>query len=182
MRILYWQTSANKITLEQAVKECSDYLADAVALIYSPQKCYFVKVNSGNIEQPPLGEKVEINSVFEARIFNEEAELRWLNERNGEGRSVLISEQNFNLCWKEIEELKAIAIQNQQYILWGKAKMNSATTGWSQLVSNRIGSLYVPCDDIKNRVCLKTCEYLTEDDYGNVAVVEERLIKLEPIS
>lgn len=183
MKTLYWKTSKNKIPLKQAVQECFQDLADAVGLIYSPQKCSFIKIKSGKIEQPPIETPVDLKLIFEARIFNQQVELRWLNERNGEGKAVLLSEDKdaLNLGWNQLEKLEAIAIQSQQYILWGQSKPNSEVTEWSQLFSNRIGSLYVPCpcSNVQNRVYLKTCEYFKADDYGNVSVVEERLIALE---
>jgi hypothetical protein len=71
----------------------------------------------------------------------------------------------------------------QQYLLWGERAKHHNSNGWLQLSTARIGSLNVPLpDDFSQgqRVYLKTVEYLAEvDDFGNVSVIDERLVKLE---
>jgi CRISPR-associated protein (TIGR03984 family) len=123
--------------------------------------------------------------VFEARLFNENCELRWLNRLAGEGDAALISKvEQQSLTGLEAMAPKACERLSQQYLLWGeKARSQPKAESWRRLADARIGKLDIPlAEDFaqEQRVYLKTCEYLAVvDDYGNVAVVEERLVKLE---
>lgn len=73
---------------------------------------------------------------------------------------------------------------SQTYLLWGKAiPQVNLKQGWQRLAEARIGKLDVPLSQSlkKNqRVSLHSREYLAEvDEFCNVAVIEERLVKLE---
>lgn len=182
MTKLHCQTTET-IKLKDAIQQFSRYTDKTIGLLYSPQNCYFIKLNNGEIELLNNDPKFKMELVFEARIFNEEAELRWLNKKNGEGKAVLITENELYLCLeRKIESLEILATQDQTYLLWGESTKKTLKAGWSQLATSRIGSLYIPLECVNNRACLKTREYLQEDCYGNVSVVEERLIELEPVS
>lgn len=203
--------SQRNITLFKALEECANLLKNGIALLYSPQKCQFTRFKSGklyelykkddnNYQERAINLKEYMNNyIFEARIFNENYELRWLNEKNGIGRSAVIFDNN-NGCsqlsaainWKSYKSLEYIKAQTQNYLIWGKKTLNlpnqsTNLDNWQILSSARIGSINVPLiNEIKQkltkdkRVYLKTCEYLQKiDDYGNVTVIEERLIKLE---
>ncbi len=77
----------------------------------------------------------------------------------------------------------------QQYLLWGKGVSPPPQEGWSRLAAARIGALDVPILGIQRntqQVQLIAREYIgfcegQAGEYGNVAVLEERLIKLEPL-
>lgn len=192
---LYSQTSEN-ITLKEAIYKCIKKLERAIAIIYSPQSCQLLKLDSdGNLwgynryHRQEQYEIIELdyqkNSIFEARIFNQDYELRWLNENEGEGKAVIISEKKLDNCLdNKPDDLSIIDTLKQQYLLWGKkAKTELNQQGWQKLSSARIGSLNVPINQEisdNQRVYLHTVEYLKSvDDYGNVAVFEERLVNLE---
>ena len=192
---LYSRTSEN-IRLKEAIDKCISKLDGAIAIIYSPQSCQLLKLHSdGNLwgynryHRQEKYEKIELdyqeNYIFEARIFNEDYELRWLNENEGKGKAVIISEENLDNCLEnDFKKLVAINVIPQQYLLWGeKAKTELNQTGWQKLSSARIGSLNVPINQEisdNERVYLHSVEYLNSvDDYGNVAVVEERLLSIE---
>lgn len=190
-KILYSRTSEN-ITLKGTIDECHTKLEGAIGIIYSPQSCQLVKLDSeGNLwgynryHRQEKYEKIELDypksSIFEAIIFNEDYELRWLNENEGKGKAVIISEENLDNCLdKKLDDLSIMDTFKQQYLLWGeKAKTELAQQGWQKLSSARIGSLNVPINQEifdNQRVYLHTVEYLKSvDEYGNVAVIEERL-------
>jgi CRISPR-associated protein (TIGR03984 family) len=187
MTKLYWQASRENITLQDVIKlihqKNPTYLDHAIGLIYSLKKCCFIKINGVNIEQPPEENEekaVDIHSIFEARIFNENLELRWLNEQHGKGKAVLLSDKELDLCLEiQPDALEILATQTQRYLLWGEATDNADNTndGWNKLISSRIGFIYVPY--VNHRVYLQTREYFKEDNYGNVSVIEERLMSLE---
>ncbi len=182
MCILYGRCSQD-ITLQEALNKCASALSDGVAILYSPSSCQFAKMQTDGTLRDFQDTIIDFKDVFEVRIFNKNCELRWLNERNGKGRSVLISESSISTYLSNfIEDLKALDVIRQQYILWGKGVSNTSTSGWGKLVEARIGTLYVPVTGLtpNKRVYLKAVEYIKEvDDNGNVAVVEERLTGLE---
>lgn len=200
MAILYGRASEN-ITLLQALEKCRDVLAEAIALLYAPTHCLFAQVSDASNQAVELlnanGQAIDLTDIFEARIFNPTAELRWLNDNNGSGKAVLLSEDAAISAYLatsivevpnlELAGLPEQSLQNfldQTYILWGRGMQQTPANlsrGWSRLASARIGKLDVPIENVKHPqyVKLKVREYLqTVDEHGNVAVVEERLIKL----
>jgi CRISPR-associated protein (TIGR03984 family) len=201
MTILYGRASEN-ITLLQALEQCQNVLAKAIALLYTPTHCLFAQVSSAANQTVALlnanGQAIALTDIFEARVFNPTAELRWLNDRNGSGRAVLLSEDNAISAYlettvAEVPDLELAGLPKQSllitldqtYILWGQGTQkqpDTLRTGWSRLASARIGKLDVPLANVKHLqyVKLKVREYLqTVDEHGNVAVVEERLVALE---
>ncbi len=179
---LYGRTSLF-ITLTDALQVCAQPLKEAVALLYSPNACQFAKLQANGYLVDSEGTFIDLNAVFEARVFNHTCELRWLNNSNGQGEAVLISENPITSYLEtDIEPLKPLSTHEQQYLLWGKSTDHATTDGWSILAAARIGKLPVPIREVatEQRAYLQACEYLAVvDDYGNVAVVEERLIGLE---
>ena len=182
--------SKNNLTLKEALQDCP-MLDNGIALLYSLKRCQFAKVRDRSLIDNrdrviPLDNFAQ-QYIFEARIFTPDCELRWLNEDNGRGISALISEGELQTQlpeWQPNPPLMYLESLPQQYLLWGQKTKLEASQGWQKLASARIGTLAVPLHDeiAKNsRVYLKTQEYLGEvdRDNGNVAVIEERLIKLE---
>lgn len=179
---LYSYHSDNSVTLAEAINNCWDVLEDAIALLYSPTVCHFLRLTKQEFYNSS-GKIDNLNDVFEARVFTEHCELRWLNQDSGQGKIALISESEQLLkSFKPLESKECEALK-QKYLLWGEpAKNQPQIAGWQRLAEARIGKLDIPFDgELKKQgVYLKTCEYLTPiDKYGNVAVIEERLVKLE---
>lgn len=179
---LYGRTSPS-IPLIEALQECSRALAGAIALLYGPTACQFAKLQTDGCLVNSEGNLVNLTAVFEARVFNSDCELRWLNNSHGEGSAVLLSENSIaDYLETDIDPLQPLITHPQEYLLWGKGTDHSTTDGWSLLATARIGNLPVPIGGILagQRAYLRVCEYLkVTDQYGNVAVVEERLIGLE---
>lgn len=199
--------AAELITFRDALKQCANLLVSAPALLYTPQWCGFAQFDAvGRLvaaDGKPAEEFVDKpddfrESVFEARVFNQQVELRWLHKRNGEGRAVLLSDDGEDAklddYFAELPQLtelpkldKIIETIPQTYLLWGEGievtEKDRPAPGWSRLTTARIGRLHVPLaeNDVgTGRVQLVAREYLGEvDQHGNVAVVEERLLKLE---
>lgn len=176
---------ADSETLEAALKNCVEILKNppAIALLYSPRECLFAKLDRNGELLGYDGKAIDLNPVFEARVFNNKAELRWLNKAGGKGRAVLISEDDISSYLETtLEPVKASEPLNQTYLLLGEGSNHTANDGWSVLTAARIGALPVPHPGVAEhqRVLLKTREYVAETEwYGNVAVAEERLLELE---
>ena len=187
-QVTLYSYQAKDITLDAAISASQNHLKDAIALLYSPQKCQLAKFKEDGRLYDAYDRVIKVQytsiDIFEARIFNEKGELRWLNRNNGKGDSAFISESEVVLDSFKPLETKEVEPLGQQYLLWGeKAKTPSEKAGWQRLAEARIGKLDIPLSTPlkdKNRVFLKSIEYIAEvDKFGNCAVIEERLIKLE---
>jgi CRISPR-associated protein (TIGR03984 family) len=187
---LFVHSSREGILLPEALAAFPKLGGEAVGLLYSPRSCDFAMTSGGQVKGSD-GRPVELSAVYEARVFSKEAELRWLNDPTHEKRhrAVILTEQNSPVLegWERSELKAVIAVLPQTYLLWGEgteAKPPLAD-GWSLLATPRIGGLPVPirgAGNIRQRVLLHTLEYLTESEYGNVVVADERLCRLEVVN
>lgn len=162
--------------LSEAVKEfilsftqaSKDPLPETFAFFYAPHKCYLARVDaSGKFEVHDHDGRVDIDMVFEARVFNSEKEMRWLK---GHGEAI-ISDDSFP---------ESVGCIPQRYLLWGKS--TGETNGnWTKFATARIGSYYVPLSKIQQNEYARftAIEYLKAYEDGNVAVVDERLTGIE---
>ena len=186
--------ASNNISFQEAVKQCLRILAgnSAIALLYTPSWCGFGQLGAAAnliVSQPA---DFDEDSIFEARVFSESAELRWLKHWPNKGRAALLSEQEIsNYLDTDAGRYSSDTCLTQTYLLWGEgieAANAALPERWSRLAMARIGTIDVPypLDQRElvtgkgERIQLVTCEYIDViDDFGNVAVVEERLVKLE---
>jgi CRISPR-associated protein (TIGR03984 family) len=180
------------------------------ALLYAPQRCHLALIDATGkaTEADKNGslQGVTLQGVFEGRIFNSQAELRWLNVPDGVSDVAIVTEEDslrfegFKLEPKEAIVGKIESFPGQKpndrsdrkkenekerphgYLLWGEGT-GKYKGGWSQMATARIGAYYVPIDEVehKDRVQLAAVEYLKKYDYGNLGVCEERLIGLRLI-
>ena len=183
--ILYGRASES-VQLAVAIQQCQPLLEDAIVLLYTPSRCYLAVLSKDGLCYEANPQSVNYESVFEARLFTPTHELRWLNDDGGLGRAVLLSEDAIGDGYleSEIDGLSAIATVPQQYMRWGEGIEQGAADGWSTLTTARIGRLSVPEEGIGigQGACLQSREYLAASDFGNVAVVEERLMSLSAVT
>lgn len=180
---LYSYGTKNLVTLEAAIAMGSELLEGAITLLYSPQACQIAILRKGQLANSSGNQIRSIQDIFEARIFNSNCELRWLNQADGNGRSIFLSESPLSLE-NFTEESKACESFSQKYIIWGEqARTRPKANGWQRLAEARIGKIDIPFDQPlqeNQRLYLKTVEYLAADEeFGNFAVIEERLVQLE---
>lgn len=184
-KILYGQSEEN-IALETAlIHVAGNFMEGAIGLFYSPQACRFgqiqtdgsVEVVDGKSGEP---EPLDLTQVFEARIFNATAELRWLNVLGQGGKGILLSEHQFaEKYFSKPMEMQYYSKLEQTYLLWGEPISRTPPPHWNFLATARIGTLAVPIPgEQKDYVVLNSCEYLKVGECGNVAIVQERLINL----
>ncbi|WP_322752135.1 CRISPR-associated protein Csx19 [Frankia sp. Cas3] len=196
-RTLYSATS-EEVTLADAIRltGLGADLGDAVALLASPKRYTVARLSGGRltdsektVELPAAGSA----AVFEARIFNRDAELRWLHTGNGVGTAVIVAESP-DLCAglaKRLDPLDPVETIENKYLLWGRplpagddADADAGGSGpqWVRLAEARIGALDVPLPRVPRPdecVYLRTVEYVTtEPEHGNAGVAEERLVEL----
>jgi CRISPR-associated protein (TIGR03984 family) len=162
-------------------------------LLYTPAWCGFGQLGAAAdliVSLPDFDE----DSIFEARVFSEAAELRWLKHWRHKGSAALISEEEISgYLDTDAGRYSSDDCLKQTYLLWGegiKAANDVLPDRWSRLAMARIGTIDVPypLDQRElvtgkgERIQLVTCEYLDViDEFGNVAAVEERLVKLERV-
>lgn len=189
--------AADKIPVQEALNGCLNVFSEpAIALLYSPREFLFGRLEVDGRLTNSKGNVIDLKNVYEARVFSEQAEFRWLKEAPGKGRAVLISENDISAYLGtdngldiDTDELtnrgNVTRTLDQTYLLWGQGvntqKAPDLAPGWSRLTMARIGRLDVPLASVglEERVQLHVKEYLNVvDDYGNIAVVEERLIRL----
>ena len=72
----------------------------------------------------------------------------------------------------------------QKYLLWGQST-NKVKANWTEFAEARIGAYYVPIkiDSANKYAQIEVLEYLKsyEEQDGNVAVFEERLIRISEV-
>jgi len=182
---LYRYRADGQMSLMASITACRQALEGAIALLYSPQSCTLARLAPDGTLRDAGDLALDLSDVFEARLFNAVCELRWLNRLAGVGDTALISE----IAQQALTGFAAIDAPDceclsQQYLLWGeRARNQPSAESWQRLADARIGKLDIPLAQKftqEQRIYLKTCEYLAPaDNYGNMAVIEERLVNLE---
>jgi CRISPR-associated protein (TIGR03984 family) len=135
-----------------------------------------------------------MDSLFEIRVFDEHAELRWLRNANL-GTCVLVAE-NSNDFTEAASALPGLVPTKTEraftdsvslnYFVWGESVglVGDGPSGiWTKLSNTRIGSQLVPIEAATGSlVVVNACEYIgIENQFGNAAVIEERWLGLASI-
>lgn len=179
--------TGQKLALNQALSAFAAVIDGnrATAILYSPRQCELATFANGALQDSD-GKPVDTSSVFEARVFNDTAELRWVNDPSPEQchRAVILTDKDLATKldgWHQHKQEGVIETLAQTYLLWGEGTGRQVNPGWSELATARIGGLRVPLGNVgKNqRVLLHSVEYIVEADHGNAVVFDERLVKLE---
>jgi len=191
-KVTLFVSTRQKLPLADALSAFAKVIGaePATALLYSPRRCTLAVFTGGALHGPD-GQPVDTAGVFEARVFCETAELRWLNDPSPEQchRAVILSEREQQALseWQPEKQAGVIWTLPQTYLLWGEGTGNSEhagkplAPGWSELATARIGALPVPVANVgkKQRVCLHSVEYIVEAEHGNAVIFDERFVKLE---
>lgn len=122
---------------------------------------------------------LSLDVPYEARIFGEHFEMRWVHQRAGKGRAVVIADGKRQPAgWEEVGQswLKPL---ERRYLLWEVNRDAGTGGGWTCLASRRVGTMWIPGTFNTDHVCLVAHEYPAEHEDGNVAIVAERYVGLE---
>ncbi|WP_329423565.1 CRISPR-associated protein Csx19 [Streptosporangium sp. NBC_01495] len=179
MTVLYGAATTG-VTLADAL-EAAD-VAGGCALLTAPS-AYHVARAEGRGCVTSAG-PVDLSTVYEARVFTSEVELRWVEA----GYAVVLTEDESLLpasFGDPLDALPAETTMEARYLVWGKviAPTLEPAPGWVTLRSARIGAVTVPMTTPapQDRVRLTAREYVVADRvHGNAYVAEERLIGFEP--
>ena len=145
--------------------------AEAIGFILAPEQTAFVRWQDGTLLDES-GSKVDLHRIFELRLFNEAADVRWRRRGSG-GEYVLLREVEGDTHWR----------RETQYLLWGERdRKQPGNDGWVRLSSPQVGSLKVPlrAEGGARRIALRACEYFAAFEDGNIGFVAERLLELAP--
>jgi CRISPR-associated protein (TIGR03984 family) len=178
--VVLQSAARDDVTLARAIEDAAP--GDGVALLATPRHYHVARIRDG-LPRSCEGTPVPLDDVFEARIFDGTAELRWLHTADGHGRAVLLTEDATALPKafdERLEPVEALETLSGAYLLWGRAA--DICDGWTTLATPRIGTFTVPVRaETGTRVRLVTREYIACDpEHGNAYVAEERLLRLEP--
>jgi CRISPR-associated protein (TIGR03984 family) len=175
------------LSLKNALIACQDVLtkdnSPAVAMLYATRGCHFARLGDKGQLLDKSGKPIELNSTYEARVFSDQAELRWLHVAAGDGSAaVLTEEKNAPNGWSNPKIIVAVGKIPQSYLLWGESLSDKMNSDWIKMATPRIGHYFAPVKSntaTKARVRLNAREYLRQDEkHGNVFVAEERWLNL----
>jgi CRISPR-associated protein (TIGR03984 family) len=155
-----------------------------VGFCYSPTRVFFVRWDGATLE---TGDPADLGQVYEARLFAEAGELRWLRDPahvDGFGDAVWLSESRVECAgWVPLSPLVGLeAIAGQRLLTGVLGKPVKA--GWSSMHAPRHGEVAVPAVGAAGqRLCFTLREYLgqapgTAGEDGIRLVVEERLLAI----
>lgn len=165
-----------------------EHLEGGTALLYAPSACLLARCQGGLLLGAD-GTALDLETVFEARVFTRDAEMRWLRVPGG-SRTILVREEapaEPGGGSKDTDSGKGASFNatiDQSYILWGEAILDAAAGSWARLGTARIGTLPapLPANQIlsrNGRMAIRAREYLFADEHGNAYVGDERLLALE---
>jgi CRISPR-associated protein (TIGR03984 family) len=166
------------VTLDVALA-AAPMLGVAVALLSKPAEFVACRIDAGGRLLDPLDGPVSIEGVFEARVFSERGELRWL-AGDDSGRAALLLDAPPDELPDRWEPAAAVPYRDRftrRYLLWGR-QVPSATPGWTRLDEARVGPRDIPAAG-GPYLRLEAWEYVGERD-GNACVLAERLVAIRP--
>ena len=114
--------------------------------------------------------------VFEARVFGDGIDARWVRRGNAGDVTCWVDDQNCRSAppfsgvavrWEEVERL------SRSYLLWGS--VDESTRSGVILSDARVGRYEIPVSGEGRTVRLDAIEYLASSVDGNVVVVTECL-------
>ncbi|MFI7449694.1 CRISPR-associated protein Csx19 [Nonomuraea sp. NPDC049714] len=167
---------ADDLALGEALAQAG--VEGGCALLTSPAAYRVAKVQASECRTPTGA--VDLDPVFEARVFTSQVELRWVESGR---RAVVLAEQEHLLPSAfpgRLEPMRAVTTLPAHYLVWGKDAAPAA--GWVTLRSRQVGTLALPMAGVAaERVRLVAREYVVADEeHGNAYVAEERLVGFEP--
>lgn len=180
------------VSLREAVTEFANWsdthgFGPTLALLYGTTNCSLNRVGKWDgvfecLDRDDL--PVRFETIYEARLFHEKAEMRWLNEEAGFGRSVIVGDAPLpapndpdQKNWSSTADIFCVDLP-KHYLIWGEFESTSPN-GWTRFSTARIGGIWIPITAQQGRARLRAVEYLKEFADGNVAVFQERILGLE---
>jgi CRISPR-associated protein (TIGR03984 family) len=183
--LLQWSTPASLLTVSELLNLAPGLLgAGAVGMTSGPTGHDLVRLDGGRLATADGA--AELAEVFQVRLFSPDVELRWAHTGSGRGPAVALSESGACPPGWAVDSVEVEEVLDGQYALWGRRFEALGAPGWCRAVEGRIGWIDVPAptpasagsdqDWPEQYLAMRFREYLTSDEYGNAAVLDERLI------
>lgn len=178
MSVVLHAVSWRDVRLDEALTHAAP---GSVALLSTPRTYHIALVSASGGVKTRKG-SVRLEDVFEARFFDECAELRWVNIADGRGTAVFLTEDAAVLpagSGERLPDVVATDTRTGAYLLWGRSA--GSVNGWTTLSSERIGTIDIPAEiPAEQHAHVVTREYIAQDpDHGNAYVAEERLLRFD---
>lgn len=177
-------TSVEPITATAALERfVNGKEAGVIGFVYTPNDAPWFRMT-------PDGARLRDGSLipddaFELRAFTPEQELRWWRTTGFDlGKAVILSEAPV------VGETSAAGAPGphplrlrvaRSLLLWGMAT-GAYEDGWAQFTDRRVGDLWFPLETqppTDSRVRLTVVDYATRDEHGNVAVIDQRPVRIQ---
>jgi CRISPR-associated protein (TIGR03984 family) len=131
--------------------------------------------------------RCDLTGVFSARLFDEFADVRWLHSHGGRGDLVMLTEDPATPAGWQEGELPVESTMDGEYALWGRRFEHiDGAPDWCRALEGRLNWVDLPHpapaaaesaqDWPDEYLCLCYREYLTADGFGNLSVLDERLL------
>jgi CRISPR-associated protein (TIGR03984 family) len=184
MNGLHWRATGDDATL-------ADVLAGAAGVWREPPPIGLASTTSWHGFVRLVGDElvaadrtVDRDEIFDARLFSEDVELRWLHQGAGLGKAVLLAESAGALAaagpvFGPAADEPVADTRAGFMALWGTS--GGPDRDWYVLREHRIGRLPVPIappPDNRSHLALRVREYIGRDEHGNAHVIDERLLGL----
>lgn len=178
MSVVLHAVSWRDISLGEALGHAAP---GSTALLATPRTYHIALVNASGHLETAKG-SVRLQDVFEARFFDERAELRWVNIAEGRGAAVLLTEDAAALpatFGERLPGIEATGTRAGAYLLWGRSA--GPVNGWTTLSTERIGTIAIPAEiPADQHAQVLTREYIAHDpNHGNAYIAEERLLRFD---
>lgn len=183
---LQWSAPAAPVTLNELLDIAGDVVGPgAVGMISGPASHDLVRFDGRQLTSS--AGPAELDEVFHLRLFTPDVELRWVHTASRRGAAVALSEHGACPTDWTIDSAAAEEMLDGQYALWGRRFETLGTGGWCRAFEGRIGWIDIPAatpaasavperDWPEQFLALRFREYLTSDEFGNAAVLDERLV------
>jgi CRISPR-associated protein (TIGR03984 family) len=177
-KYLRYQKSESDKSLSDTLSDLGDFVG--IALLYSPNWAKIVRVKDGKFDcmQDGKFDENELPSVFEAKIFNEDIELRWVNKDGEVGVSTTLNEVGNGDSNHPIR----LSDERSKHLLYGKLQNNGKMeNGYVTIFDEKVGRIKVPVDNdfvfSEGNLAFECYEYyLLDEKYGNARVIDTRFI------
>lgn len=152
---------------------------EAVGFVCDPFATYWIRYTDGHWTAFDEAEP-DLDAAFGITAFTEGRQLRWRHTQHGRGVAALTLESSGGN--DSAEQPTRLGHDPQIRMIWGTST-GSTRDGWSELADPRTGPFWVPFSALPkdSRLGFRVLEYVTTDEHGNVAVVDERICGLTQI-
>ncbi|MGH8920105.1 MAG: type III-D CRISPR-associated protein Csx19 [Actinomycetes bacterium] len=185
---LQWSAPAAPVTISELLDVAGEVVGPgAIGMISSPAGHDLVRFDGGQLTTS--GGPAELADVFHLRLFTPEVELRWVHSGSRQGAAVALSESGASPAGWTVDSAAVEEVLDGQYALWGRRFETLGTGGWCRAIEGRIGWIDIPAampaastvaerDWPEEFLAVRFREYLTSDEFGNAAILDERLIDI----